>query len=580
MAILQISRITNRKGLADDLPQPLAGAELGWCTDTRQLFIGNGTLAEGAPVVDNTEILTEFSDIFAIATTYTYKGLAGGYTVQTGASLGSPVYQSLQSRLDSYCVATDFGIVGDGVTDNTTAINRALYQLYCIDSANPSVRRSLFFPAGRYVISNTINIPTYATLYGEGINNSVIDLIISAWDINNAYAAGVTVEDSGTYYTSDSAVPIGVDIDDTTYWTEVADPQYIWRTADSRQQTNTNIGLGGATPPTGIEIVNMKFSNSTITDGVLIQDAVQMALTNVAFEGPLTQTDITDGVGADTLPQIAAVRWASTESLVCKDIVFSGCSFHGYAYGTKTAQQIKAVTIANGSFDTLFQGVCLGDSVVVNGGATGVKLLSNDFDNIFSCGVVFQNVSLNSTGYNVFYDVANDFNGTDYPATYVIDIDGDDNVCVGDMFQRTAAIVDQYPALPRINYHNRPNITTVNGYTTNFGTYSRFSGVQATMTNDTTDLLFTTPVDATVVRAFKMDYTIVRGTGTRTGTLTVVAGTDGSGTGLANNDDYYENSAIGVTFAVGESASAINIQYTVSDTGTDAVINYSITKLA
>jgi hypothetical protein len=100
------------------------------------------------------------------------------------------------------------------------------------------------------------------------------------------------------------------------------------------------------------------------------------------------------------------------------------------------------------------------------------------------------------------------------------------------------------------------------------------------MTNDTTDLLFTTPIDATVVRAFKMDYTIVRGTGTRTGTLTVVAGTDGSGTGLANNDDYYENSAIGVTFAVGESASAINIQYTVTDTGTDAIINYSITKLA
>jgi hypothetical protein len=55
MAIVQISRITQRKGLAEDLPQPLAGAELGWCTDTRQLFIGNGTLVDGAPVVGNTE---------------------------------------------------------------------------------------------------------------------------------------------------------------------------------------------------------------------------------------------------------------------------------------------------------------------------------------------------------------------------------------------------------------------------------------------------------------------------------------------------------------------------------------------
>jgi len=62
VAIVQISQITNRKGLAENLPQ-LAGAELGWSTDTRQLWIGNGTLADGAPVIGNTEILTEFSEI-------------------------------------------------------------------------------------------------------------------------------------------------------------------------------------------------------------------------------------------------------------------------------------------------------------------------------------------------------------------------------------------------------------------------------------------------------------------------------------------------------------------------------------
>ena len=50
MAIVQISRITQRKGLQDDLPQ-LAGAELGWSVDERRLFIGNGELADGAPVV-------------------------------------------------------------------------------------------------------------------------------------------------------------------------------------------------------------------------------------------------------------------------------------------------------------------------------------------------------------------------------------------------------------------------------------------------------------------------------------------------------------------------------------------------
>lgn len=58
MAIVQISQIKNRRGLSEDLPQ-LASAELGWSIDTQELYIGNGTLEEGAPEVGNTKILTE-----------------------------------------------------------------------------------------------------------------------------------------------------------------------------------------------------------------------------------------------------------------------------------------------------------------------------------------------------------------------------------------------------------------------------------------------------------------------------------------------------------------------------------------
>ena len=55
MAIVQISQIQLRRGLQQDLPQ-LASAELGWSVDTRRLFIGNGTTAEGAPAIGRTEI--------------------------------------------------------------------------------------------------------------------------------------------------------------------------------------------------------------------------------------------------------------------------------------------------------------------------------------------------------------------------------------------------------------------------------------------------------------------------------------------------------------------------------------------
>lgn len=67
MAIVQISQIKHRSGLNSDLPQ-LASAELGWSVDTRQLYIGNGTLAEGAPEIGNTEILTEYSNLPGLTT--------------------------------------------------------------------------------------------------------------------------------------------------------------------------------------------------------------------------------------------------------------------------------------------------------------------------------------------------------------------------------------------------------------------------------------------------------------------------------------------------------------------------------
>ena len=77
MAIVQISQIKHRHGVQTDLPQ-LATAELGWSVDTRKLYIGNGTLSEGAPEIGNTEILTEYSNLPGVSV-YT-QGLSSGST--------------------------------------------------------------------------------------------------------------------------------------------------------------------------------------------------------------------------------------------------------------------------------------------------------------------------------------------------------------------------------------------------------------------------------------------------------------------------------------------------------------------
>ena len=65
MSVTQISQIQVRRGPEEELGI-LSGGELGWATDTQRLFIGNGTLEEGAPIEGNTEILT-IHNILALA---------------------------------------------------------------------------------------------------------------------------------------------------------------------------------------------------------------------------------------------------------------------------------------------------------------------------------------------------------------------------------------------------------------------------------------------------------------------------------------------------------------------------------
>ena len=528
MAIVQISQITNRKGLAENLPQ-LAGAELGWSTDTRQLYIGNGTLEEGAPVVGNTEILTEFSDILNLSTTYTYKGQAAGYTVQTGPTAGTPVTLSLQQWLDQFASVLDFGAVGDGTTDDTDAINRALFQLFCRE-ANPQIRRSLFFPAGVYRVTQSINIPPYATLWGEGIENSVIQLDIG---------------------------------DDSTLHECVA------RSADSLQQIGVNIGSGGATPPKDVTIANMGFRSLDPTvDIFIVECATNYKFSNVSFAGPLTTSDLTSSVD-DT----RAIRFGSTVAYICNQIVFDGCRFSGTTYGTQTNQNIRAITFTNGQFDTLYQGVLLQGT-----DATGIRITGNQFDNIYAQGILFDELldpGLNASGHNIFYDVGNHFLGAGNPFTPVIEIASSNNISISDMFERDDTDAQSFP---RVEIGSTISIATTNGAQLAMGSYVRETGKTKTLINDTTANVF--EIDATAVRAFSVNYTIVRQYNYRTGTILVASDVGDSSAGITSTDDYVENNDTGIVLGVTQSGDTISLDYTANDQDVNGTMTYSITYLA
>jgi len=175
MAIVQISRIQIRRGLQQDLPQ-LASAEMGWSLDTQKLFIGNGLTSEGAPSEGVTEILTARSNLLSLLGIYTYQGAESGFTVVTGADSSHPVTRTFQNKLDDNVSVRDFGATGDGLTDDTAAITRAIQRIYSstYNDSSSKVRRTIYFPAGSYLVSSTILIPPYASLRGDGRENSLL----------------------------------------------------------------------------------------------------------------------------------------------------------------------------------------------------------------------------------------------------------------------------------------------------------------------------------------------------------------------------------------------------------------------
>jgi hypothetical protein len=525
MAIVQISRIQHRQGLQENLPQ-LAGGEFGWSIDTRRLFIGNGTVEDGAPVIGNTEVLTEYSDIVGLSDAYTYKGDDAGYVVQTGAFTSTPVSRSLQDKFDEVASVKDFGAIGDGVTDDTSAINRALSELFCRE-ANTEIRRSLYFPAGTYKTTGTIKIPPFAKLFGEGMNSSIIRM-------DNDPASTV--------------------------------PDYVARTTDSKQQTGLNIGTNGATSPQHIEISSLTFESTEITDIFFVESAEEVYCDSVGFKGPLEQSDL--NVATD---DIAAVRTSGTATYIPKNVTFDKCAFENLTYGFKIDDRCQGYTVTNSKFHTLYNAILLGVTPA-DGGPVGFRALHNLFDKVYGSAIIYDSASKCMSGYNYFLDIGNGFNGAGSPITPVIDFNSDNNVSIADMFERDDT--DQLTQA-RVDVGTTRSIGIENSLQIKLGSYVRETGDTATLTDNTGTAASVFTLDSGDVSAWSLDYTITRGTNVRHGKMQVR-----NASTPVYVDDFVEDATTGVVLSVANTAgTTYALQYTTSSTGTDATLTYSLKQL-
>ena len=184
MAVIQISKIQVRRGLQENLPQ-LGSGEMGWSIDERRLFIGNGTLSEGAPEIGNTEILTIYSPIGA--------ALANIATIEANISALQSNVAALQANsattttsvtlLDNIATATNTAVifsststnfdytisrgsaVRTGTIQSTQVSGSVVYQDNYSETADTGVVLSLFaFGSNAVIRYTTTSTGTSATL--------------------------------------------------------------------------------------------------------------------------------------------------------------------------------------------------------------------------------------------------------------------------------------------------------------------------------------------------------------------------------------------------------------------------------
>jgi hypothetical protein len=542
MAIVQISRITHRKGLQQDLPQ-LASAELGWSIDTRQLYIGNGTISEGAPTEGITEILTQYSDILNIGNQYIFKGSESGYTSQTGLTALTPVTQTLQQRLDEVVSVRDFGALGDGATDDTAAIQRAIDQILFGGFAltQPKLRRQIFFPPGNYLISSSIKIPSYLFIRGSGQERTTIR------------------QTSGT--------------------------GAVFQLKDSSNNVDSLYGQLGAATVRYVTVQDITLQHLSSKNIVTLDSCNEIDFFRVTFRGSQAGANSTSTTGQNAVYAVpTTAAYGDIDGLRFIDCRFTNCTQGLILAATN-------VKIIGCDFSDMSRSIWV-DTALTTATVKNIKISSSTFDLVAKSAIyvtapsatVITNVT--SIG-NHFAEVGTGRTGTD-PTAAVVYFNSNGNNSIGDTFLRTDAQAFGYPRVYHVSGSRSVSISANTGIQT--GMISRGSGLTLTLqpiqTNANTGIV----IDGGIVGSTVMEYLMLRpGAATpavRFGTITAMYNNNS----VTYTDEYTENPnadnyVYGNAAPVGVSLNVVSIgsnkyvvQYT-SDSYGSGTLTYSITSL-
>lgn len=318
----------------------------------------------------------------------------------------------------------DFGAVGDGVTDDSAAINNAL---------KAAVSNTLYIPSGVYILAKPIYIPSNVTIAGDGANTVLMAVpsygvskdLIKTRNSHNISVKNITISGNILYNTREMGhSPVdGIHMFD------------IWTSSDISFEScyfidNVYAGIRVVGECSNIKVNNCKFTN--IDCGVITLgkgNVSNLTVTNSLFDGhewsePISlfgtgtysNITITDNTIKNKLygTSIALVRGPIIDFIVANNTVYN-CA--------------TGIVIEKGSNGIIENNTI--DLCATNGGggitirnSNGVIVRNNTVSNTSHQGILLKNSENIQVYDNSFTDCG--FKAKDY---HIVEVQGEVNNC-------------------------------------------------------------------------------------------------------------------------------------------------------
>lgn len=522
MAVTQISKIQVRRGLSQDLGL-LASGEIAWAIDTQRLYIGNGTFEEGAPITGTTEIITagHTGNIDQVLGLYTYKGWEGGYQVVTGFDANNDITRSYQNKVDDFVNLKDYGAVGDGLVDDSLAIQRCIDETYNRRQVNtgPRTRRAIRCSAGVYRLTRELRIPPYAVFIAEG---------------------------------------------SAKFWQVGIEANCVARLTSSVGEDPADVVTGAY--PTMVVFHAVSLESNRDIDLLHIDGATNCQFESVAFTGANFSNNVTG-----TVLGAAGVHISSATSTTNK-ITFKNCTFSGMTYAAFIDADVETSEILfdDCTFVDLFQ---VAHIIAGQVAPRGIRITNSRIKNIFSSAIHGgAGVSGIVSAFNTYINVGNHGGDDTTPVVPIILFQADSNYSIADVFSRAFSTTED-TQIPRVHADGYAVISTAMDDAFRLGNSHQRAGRKFHVADAQVTVFPYVSIPHGII-----NYSITRNGSVRSGVIKFAAGIDGT---INYDDEYAESTNLGVTmgFIQQPGNTFFSLQAALTSTGSDADITFDVKTL-